>query len=88
MHEDRDLQPAGTPLICSAPPGRAKVMRLVSWLICSVWVTVRVCAKSSVRGRLRRLVGGLDAESRAWREDGREEVYMRAAELARVKPAK
>jgi hypothetical protein len=71
MMINNDLQPAGTPLTWFSPRGREKVMRLVSWLICSVLVTVRVCAKTSVRGRLRRFVGGFWAESRECPDDGR-----------------
>jgi hypothetical protein len=50
-------------------------------------VTVKVCAKRSVRGKLRRFVGGFWAES-SESPDGLVRVYARAAELARVKPAK
>ena len=46
-----DVHEARTPLISVLPPGRAKVIRLVSWFISSTAVTVSCLANSIVFGK-------------------------------------
>lgn len=57
------VHPAGTPLTCDFSPGRAKVTLFVSWLTCSLCVTVSRLLKSIPLGNVKALVGGLLAES-------------------------
>jgi hypothetical protein len=57
------LHPAGTPLIWFSPPGRENVIRLVSWLICSVLVTVKVCGNNIDFGNVSSFEGAFWAAS-------------------------
>jgi hypothetical protein len=82
------LHPAGTPLIWFSAPGKENVIRLVSWLICSVLVTVKVCENNIDFGNVRSLEGAFWAESRCSPDRVvLEYVYATAAEPARVAPA-